>query len=123
MCHVTHLVTTTHGDLFESIQGMFDTIVFNYPFFQARPTCPIAYAVCSEDDVLARFLLAAPSYLNPAGTLILPYSRRIGTARDVSRYAEQGGWACEQVAAACAANGNKVVYALTRSQRERSSTP
>ncbi len=78
-----HVTEVTCGDLFEPIEGRFDLIVFNHPFFSSaagvnRPS----RAVFDEGQLIHRFLSQAHAYLDHGGSIVMPYFHPAGTSND-----------------------------------------
>jgi len=75
------------GDLFESVTGQFDLIVFNHPFFPATPdpAIPITRSMLDEGQIIHRFLREALAhYLSHNGRVIMPYLKLAGDTNDPS---------------------------------------
>lgn len=64
------------GNLFEPVRGeIFDTILFNAPWFEGEPRTLYDAAHYDPDRaILSGFLKAAPSHLAPEGAILLQYS-------------------------------------------------
>ncbi|MES2216002.1 MAG: class I SAM-dependent methyltransferase [Patescibacteria group bacterium] len=67
--------SVNRGDLFENIVEKVDLIIFNHPFFSADPLpdVPVTRAFFDSGELIQRFLTQAPSYLNPGGSIVMPY--------------------------------------------------
>lgn len=72
------------GDLFENIKGKFDCIVFNHPFFPAKPIedVLVSRTMLDEGDLLVRFLTESKNYLKENGSIIMPYFHIAGEEND-----------------------------------------
>jgi methylase of polypeptide subunit release factors len=64
--------TVLHSDLFEKVDGRFDTIIFAAPWSEGTPTAACSHAVY-EDGVVNRFFREARGYLSKDGTIWIQY--------------------------------------------------
>jgi len=76
--------TVIQGNLFENIKDKFDCIVFNHPFFPAKPLDDVLVSrtMLDEGDLLARFLTESKNYLKEKGSIIMPYFHIAGEEND-----------------------------------------
>ncbi len=73
--HKAQNVEVVESDLFEHIHGVFDTIVFNAPFFPGRASSAKERMWLGDNGrILERFLRDAPSHLAPDGEIWLTHS-------------------------------------------------
>src|SRR6185503_14615104 len=63
------------SNLFKKITAVTDVIVFNHPFFPAKPfpKIPISKSMLDEGTLIQRFLIDAKKYLKKGGIIIMPY--------------------------------------------------
>lgn len=63
------------SDLFHSVSGTFDVIVFNHPFFpdDPWPSVRVSRAMLDPGPLLIRFLNDAAQFLTPTGCIVMPY--------------------------------------------------
>lgn len=90
-------VNVLQSDLFESVTGLFDLIVFDPPFRWFRPRDLLETSISDEHyDALTRFVREAPNYLTERGRLLIHF----GTSADLpylNELIETGGLAKEVV--------------------------
>lgn len=73
--HAVPHVTVVQSDLFTCVQGQFDTIVFNAPFFPGKArTAGDERWLGGDGALLRRFLAQAPRHLYPGGEIWLTHS-------------------------------------------------
>ena len=72
------------GDLFASIRGKVEFMVFNHPFFSGKPLpeMPVSYGMIAPPELLESFLEDAPSYSNSTVSLVIPFFHLAGTEND-----------------------------------------
>ncbi|HKI05296.1 MAG TPA: class I SAM-dependent methyltransferase [Thermoanaerobaculia bacterium] len=83
------------GDLFECIDGDYDIIVFNHPFFVGHPSHNLRHKLetnlaagafindsLEDPDLIHRFLAQARSFLRKGGTIVMPYYQLAGAPND-----------------------------------------
>lgn len=82
--NLTAKMQVVRGDLFEKVEGQYDCIVFNHPFFPADPILgvPVSKAMMDSGNLLRRFFREVPTYLAPGGTIIMPYFDLAGKTND-----------------------------------------
>jgi methylase of polypeptide subunit release factors len=61
-----------HSDLFEKVEGAFDTILFAAPWSEGEIQTPFDYALY-DNGVVARFFAGARAHLAPGGRIWLQY--------------------------------------------------
>lgn len=97
--HVEDRVDVHEGDLFRPVEGRrFDLVLFNPPFFRARPTTFLEAAVRSE-DLVERFSEGLPDVLAPGGRALVVLSTE-GEADELVWRLRTGGFLTEEVARA-----------------------
>jgi release factor glutamine methyltransferase len=91
---VSERVTALESDLFGSVNGAFDLIVFDPPFRWYKPRDPVETAIADENyESLTRFMRAVRGYLTDAGRVLihfgtsgdLPYLDELITSEGFSR--------------------------------------
>lgn len=72
---ITQKSVVYEGDLFEKINDTYDVIIFNHPFFSEKPLkeFPVTIAFFDDGKLIHKFLDEAPRYLNPGGSIIMPF--------------------------------------------------
>jgi len=85
-------VSVFQGDLFEKVEGKFDFIVFNQPFFPGDPgNSPrkhtLACSMMNNGELIQRFLEEALNYLTEQGRIMMPFFLMAG---DTNNPAVQG---------------------------------
>ena len=73
-------IKLVRGDLFENVQGRFDLIVFNHPFFGDTPRAgdTIAASMLNDGELVHRFLAEAPKFLKKNGVILMPFYSKAG---------------------------------------------
>ena len=87
-------VELLQSDLFAAVDGRFDLLVWNPPYFPGRPRDPEEVSIL-EDGLLGRFLAGARERLEPSGSVVLALSS-LGDAGAIA--AACRGWRCETLA-------------------------
>lgn len=84
-------------DLLEGIREKVHIIVFNHPFFAAKPSSeePVSLAMLDEGELLQRFLTTADNYLKPGGKIIMPYFHEAGPTNNPQVQAPKHGYHIE----------------------------
>ncbi|OHB19278.1 MAG: hypothetical protein A2666_02685 [Parcubacteria group bacterium RIFCSPHIGHO2_01_FULL_47_10b] len=89
-------VEIVKSDLFEGLKKRnADMIIFNHPFFDAKPTPgdTIEMAMLDEDGkIFRRFLEDAKPRLHPGGTIVMPFFHFAGETNDPGRHAAKYGY-------------------------------
>ncbi len=82
-------MTSTQGDLFENIQEKFDFIAFMQPYFANNPpeNDTIAASMLNNGELIKRFFIEVPEYLNPNAKILMP---SFNLAGDVNNPTIQG---------------------------------
>ena len=72
------------SDLFGSIEGVFDWILFNTPYLPSEGDADEASWAGGETggEIIKRFLLEAQDYLSPDGSILMIYSSHSGLCDD-----------------------------------------
>lgn len=84
------------SDLFSSVDGRFDNIVFAAPWSEGEIKKPLDYAIY-DNGVVARFLSEAASYLNDNGKIWLQYCDAFpNNFNRLSHWISEGGFEIEQ---------------------------
>lgn len=85
------------GDLFEKVKQKFDVIVFNHPFFPAKPlkNVPVSRSMLDEGELIRRFLREAKNYLAKDGVVIMPFFQLAGTTNDPKMLAGEYGYSID----------------------------
>ncbi len=88
-------VSAYHSDLFESINGTFDVIVFNHPFFSdgtMHEQISTSVEKIKRGSLIHRFLEDAKSYLRPNGMIVMPYFHLAGPVNNPIIQAKKHGY-------------------------------
>jgi methylase of polypeptide subunit release factors len=73
--HGLHDATVMYSDLFERVDGRFDTIFFNAPFHGSQAMDELELGACDEDyKTLKRFFNDAKDHLAPRGRILLGFA-------------------------------------------------
>lgn len=82
------------GDLFEKVEGKFDLIVFNHPFFSdhVMEQLLIADSILDRGKLIHRFLEDAKKYLSDGGVIVMPYFKAAGPINDPIVQAPEHGY-------------------------------
>lgn len=83
-------INTIQSDLFSSVKGTFDIIIFNPPYLpeaegEDEESKTITTGGKQGYEVLERFLKEAKSHLNPRGSILLVYSSLTGNVEQVAK--------------------------------------
>jgi len=83
--------TVVQGNLFESVKGEADLIVFNHPFFPDEPIEgePVSAAMLDPGVLIHRFLEEAKTYCR--GSIIMPFLHLAGEVNDPGVQAPRHG--------------------------------
>lgn len=86
--------TVLQGDLFKKVRGKAKVIVFNHPFFPARPEAenPFTRAILDPGELIHRFFKEARRHLETRATIVMPYFHLAGPVNDPSRQALKHGY-------------------------------
>lgn len=92
--NLTDISLCLQGDLFQKVKEKADIIVFNHPFFPAKPTPEqsITYAMLDQGTLLQRFLDQAKNYLKPNARIIMPYYTMAGKVNNPLQQAPKKGY-------------------------------
>lgn len=73
-----------HGDLFEKVEGKFDLIIFNHPFFsdQTMEEMKVQTSMTEQGSLIHRFFDEARDYMNEGARIIMPYYHLAGEIND-----------------------------------------
>jgi len=85
------------GDLFREINGQFDIILFNHPFFAESPNKEIPFTIAMYDNgsLIHRFLDEAKDYLNEGGFILMPFFHFAGDVNNPEKQALAHGYSVE----------------------------
>jgi protein-L-isoaspartate O-methyltransferase len=117
---LTSCAEAEHSDLFSGVNGKFDLIIFNHPFFCDTPPSgdTIAASMLAPVNLIKQFLTKAPFHLSSGGTILMPFYSLAGTANDPNLRGPEFGFKVEQVlreeATTGLQRGEIFVYLLTR---------
>lgn len=108
------------GDLFESVSGTFDLIVFNHPFF--GDTAPegdtIAASMLNSGELISRFLGEVSEFLAPDGIIMMPFYTKAGEINDPALQGPKFGFQVETTFKAVSTTGLQTgeitIHELTR---------
>jgi len=86
--------TISQGDLFEKIEGKYDLIVFNHPFFSDHimEQLLIESSVIDRGKLIHRFFEDAKRYLSDEGVIVMPYFHVAGPINDPMVQAPEHGY-------------------------------
>jgi release factor glutamine methyltransferase len=72
------------SDLFDSVEGVFDWVVFNTPYLPSEGNADEASWAGGETggDVIKRFLIDAPRHIATGGSILMIYSSHSGLKED-----------------------------------------
>ena len=106
------------SDVFDTVQGTFDLIIFDPPFRWFRPRDLLEASIADENyRSLTRFMEQVSGHLNPGGRILLFF----GTSGDMgylSNLIERQGFACETLAErVLVKDGLTVTYSTQRLTR------
>lgn len=88
-----HMVELVQGDLFDTVQGEFDLIVFMLPYFQGdAKQDPIGRSMLDDGELIARFLIDASKFLSASGVILMPSYSLAGTTNDPSIHGPHYGF-------------------------------
>jgi len=85
----TH-VNAFQSDLFSSVEGRFDLIVFNPPYLPAEERDVTYSGGKSGRDTIEKFIVQAKKYLNPGGGVMIVISSLTGEKEVIELFKEQG---------------------------------
>lgn len=112
-------IDARHSDLFDSVDGQFDTIIFAAPWSVGVINKPLDYALY-DTGVVARFLKEAPEFLKPGGSIWLQYCDAFPeNFNQLSGWIETAGlrvineWQYENFGKLVGHNVNVILYQLT----------
>lgn len=91
---LTNKAIVLQGDLFEKVQGKYDLIVFNHPFFSDSTFEELLVSTSRLDrgKLIHRFFDEAKQYLNPEGIIVMPYFHIAGPINDPMIQAPKNGY-------------------------------
>lgn len=78
--YVSDKATAIQSDLFVIIKETADLIVFNHPFFSAKPIQgqPVSISMLDSGKLIQKFLKESKKYLKKDGLIIMPYLELAG---------------------------------------------
>lgn len=81
------------GDLFEKIEGEFDLIIFNHPFFaDYLDKDSISKSLVDKEGLIHRFFNNAKKHLKKNGIIIMPYDECAGSTNHPRVQGEKNGY-------------------------------
>lgn len=83
-CGVSDKIDYQLSDLFESVDGIFNWIIFNTPYLPSEGNSDEASWAGGETggEIIKRFLLEANAYLTVGGSILMIYSSQSGLSDD-----------------------------------------
>lgn len=88
------VASVVQGDLFASVKGKVDLIVWMMPFFSGKPVSGdcIAASMIMPPELFEKFLIEAKNYLKPNGVIVLPSYKLGGDLTDPTLVAPRFGY-------------------------------
>lgn len=112
-------IEVVRGDLFENVNGKFDVIICNHPFFPDEPqvSTPITRAMLGGEQLIHKILDESKKFLNNNGRLVMPYYHLAGPSNDPGLRGREHGYVVEErfrsESSGGLQKGNVSIYELT----------